>query len=167
MKLTTAIATLSLIALASSNPITSPTLGDGTVNVVRRDTKNPTFELVDESSHFSIGKRAVPIEHLNDPAVGKAVDDDDYAYARKLWTRADEDHGGELIRRLASGELTRRFAGGESVRRLALRTGVQQYDKVNCLGFTLLVVSCALIAARNYLNDRYGARKIETSLARQ
>lgn len=105
---------------------------------------------MDESSHFSIGKRAVPIEHLNDPAVGKAVDDDDdYAYARKLWTRADEGHGGELIRRLASGELTRRFAGGESVRRLALRTGVQQYEKVNCLGFTLLVVSCALIAARN------------------
>lgn len=41
MKLTTAIATLSLIALASSNPINSPALGNGTVNVVRRDTKTP------------------------------------------------------------------------------------------------------------------------------
>jgi len=90
MKLATAVTDLSLLAFASSAPTASPALGDGTVNVARGDrlTNDATFELVDESSHFSVGKRAVPIEHMNDPAVGKAVENDKVT-------------DGELVRRLA------------------------------------------------------------------
>lgn len=51
-------------------------LGNGTVNVARftYSLKDAKLELVDESSHFSVGKRmVVPIEKLNDPAVGKSI----------------------------------------------------------------------------------------------
>ncbi|KAF3033055.1 hypothetical protein E8E11_001845 [Didymella keratinophila] len=97
MKLATAVTTLSLLTFASSAPTASPALGDGTVNVARGDTKDAAFELVDDTSHFSVGRRAVPIEHMNDPAVGKAVGndkavDDDDDYARKLWAHADGRH---------------------------------------------------------------------------
>jgi hypothetical protein len=90
MKLTTAMSTLGLLTFASAAPITSFTsstspraLGDGTVNVARavNGFNVAKFELVDDSSHFSVGKRtllplkrAVPIEHLDDPAVGKTID---------------------------------------------------------------------------------------------
>ncbi|KAJ4332384.1 hypothetical protein N0V87_008439 [Didymella glomerata] len=117
MKLAAAITTLSLLALASGKPIASPALGDGTVNVARGDhcTNDATFELVDESSHFSVGKRAVPIEHMDDPAVDKAVSNDE---ARKLWIRA-------VLGAMDTDD-------GELVRRLAHHSGVQQCDKVNC-----------------------------------
>jgi hypothetical protein len=112
MKLATAITTLSLLALASGKPFATPALGDGTVNVARGDrhTNDAIFELVDESSHFSVGKRAVPIEHMDDPAVDKAVSNDE---ARAVLGAMDTDDS-------------------ELVRHLAQHSGVQQCDKVNC-----------------------------------
>lgn len=137
MKLATAITAFSLLTLASAAPTGSPAspraLGDGTVNVARgardegrahfhRHIDDPIFELVDESSHFSVSKRtltplerAVPIEHMNDPAVGKAVDDD----AVKQWARA-----------VAAAAIEDGVV--EVLRRLAQQTGVKQCDKVNC-----------------------------------
>lgn len=74
------------------------------------------------SSHFSVGKRTltplkrgVPIDHTNDPAVGKAVDDDAVEqWARAVAAAAIEDGDVEVLRHLAQ------------------QTGVKQCDKVNC-----------------------------------
>lgn len=74
MKLTIAqLITLSLLATASAAPITpsnSPprALGDGTFNVVRlvHGLGEANLELVNESSHFGVGKRMIRPAH--DPA---------------------------------------------------------------------------------------------------
>lgn len=104
------IAILGLFVISSGMPIASPALDDGTVNVARADLppNDATFEPVDESSQFSLAKRAVPIEHMNDLAVGKSVANDkvvDSGDLRKQSTRAalgsNEGEDSEVVRRLA------------------------------------------------------------------
>lgn len=55
-----------------------PQGGERRDDIWRRDYEDAEFELVDESSHFGMGRRAphVPIEQLDDPAAHKIVDDE-------------------------------------------------------------------------------------------
>ncbi|KAL1594651.1 hypothetical protein SLS59_008701 [Nothophoma quercina] len=133
MKSTIFITALGLAATVCATPISVNTepraLDNGTVNISRNapraahtmsfrhdNAKDTTYELVDESSHFSIGNRApvIPIEYLNDPA---AMTSTHYA--------------GEN-RRSRHPTATLRMAKEGGVRLDAQGTGVSHCGQVNC-----------------------------------
>ena len=133
MKSTIFITALGFAATVCAAPISLNTepcaLENGTVNIsrnapkaahtmsFRRDNvKDTSFELVDESSHFSIGKRApvIPIGYLDDPAAMTGT------------------HYADEVRRSRHPTATLGMAKEGNVRRVAQGTGVGHCGQVNC-----------------------------------